>query len=316
MTGALPDPEADLPRMTLSEHLDELRRRLFISIIAIVVAMIVAFFWHKEIWDFAQGPYKVAQAAAGLEPRNLMGTGPGEGFFQALKLCFLVGLVVCGPLVIWQMWGFIAAGLYPHERKYVRIFFPISLLLFGLGLVASYKILIPFGLRFLIGFDSNLGVDPNYKADEYLSTMIRMTLAMGFVFLLPLVMLFLQAVDIVRRETFKKGWRWAVVLSVVLGMFLTDPSPVTQIMMAIPVVGLYFMGIWGGKFVGEGGEQFRWYKAWPIVLGLAAFVAMIVYSNELNDLFAQAFPSGGETPAQGAPEAPGSGPGSAPGSGG
>ncbi len=284
--------EAELPRMTLPEHLDELRRRLVISALTVFIAMILAFVFKDEIWSFVQQPYVDALIASGVDSDKveaLIVLDPGEAFFQILKLCFLAGAVLMAPVVIWQLWGFVSAGLYENEKKHVRVFFPVSLLLFALGVIVAYKILIPFGLRFLIGFGESVGVKTQFRMESYLSTCLTMVFGMGFVFLLPLVMLFLQAVDIVSRETFRKGWRWAVIASLVAGMFLTDPSPTTQLMMAIPVVGLYFIGIWGGRFVGGNREPFRWYKAWPLALGLAAFFLMIVYAEELNDMAAQIF---------------------------
>ena len=283
------DAEADLPRMTLVEHLEELRRRLFISIVAIFIGMIVSFFFYQELFDFVLAPYEQALESAGIGDRPIIETEPGESFFTVLKVCFIVGLVFTSPIVLWQMWGFIAAGLFPNERKYVRYFFPISLLLFTLGIVCAYEILIPFGFRFLVSWGANMEILTQYKISSYISTCITLVFGMGFVFQLPIVMVFLQAVEIVSRETFQKGWRWAVVFSFILGMMLTDPSPVTQILMAIPVVGLYFLGVWGGRFVGEDAEVFRWWKSWPVLIGLILFVLMILYADDLSDLFAAWF---------------------------
>lgn len=283
------DPEADLPRMTLSEHLDELRGRLLKSVLAVVGAMVVSFAFYEEIWAFVQRPFVEAATDAGLKNPKLLVIGTGESFFQTLKLCFLAGIVGVAPYVLSQMWGFIAAGLYPHERRYVRIFFPVSVLLVALGIIAAYVLLIPFGLRFLITWDQQVGVTTSYTAKDYISTCLTMVFGMGLIFLLPIVMLFLQATDLVRRETFRKGWRVAVIISLVAGMFLTDPSPITQLMMAIPVVGLYFLGVWGGRFVGESAERFRWWKAWPLIAGIAVFVAMLVFSRQINDFAAGLF---------------------------
>jgi sec-independent protein translocase protein TatC len=302
------DPEDALPRMTLPEHLDELRGRVLRSAIAVVVAMIASFLFYAPIWEFVQKPYIEAASAAGLTDHRLLVIGPGESFFQTLKLCFLVAAVGVAPFVLWQMWGFIAAGLYEHERRYVRIFFPFSILLFGLGVVAAYVILIPFGLRFLINWDQQVGVSTAYTAKDYISTCLTMVFGMGLTFLLPLVMLFLQSTGIVARETFRKGWRVAVLASVIMGMFLTDPSPITQLMMALPIIGLYFLGVWGGRFVGEQRERWRWWKAWPLLVGLALFVAMLVFADELNDFAARIF--GYDTPApRQAPADPGAAPG-------
>ena len=116
-----------------------------------------------------------------------------------------------------------------------------------------------------------------------------MVLAMGFLFELPLVMLFFQAVGIVERATWIKGWKLAVVFAFIVGMLLTDPSPVTQIMMAMPVVGLYFLGIWGGRFVGENKEPFTIWKAWPLVVAVAVYALLIVERDRINDWSSRVF---------------------------
>lgn len=288
--------------MTLSEHLDELRTRLMRSVFAIFAGMIVSFFYYKELMEFVTAPFREAAALVGLEGARLVAIDPGEGFLQVLKLCFLTGLVFVAPVVLWQLWGFIAAGLYKHERRVVRIYFPISIGLFVLGVIAAYMLLIPFGFRFLIGWNQELDLETKFRLSKYLSTCITMVFGMGLIFELPLVMLFTQATGMVQRKTFKRGWRWAVVISFIVGMLLTDPSPITQIMMAMPVVGLYFLGIWGGRFVGEDAEPFKVYKAWPLVLAALVFAAMLYYADELNDVAAKVF--GSEKPAAEAPVEP------------
>jgi sec-independent protein translocase protein TatC len=299
------DPEADMPRMTLSEHLDELRRRILWSVVAIVVGMIVSFCFYRDLMAFMVAPFHAAIEATSGGKEQLRAIDPGEGFLQVLKLCFITGIVFVSPVVLWQMWGFVAAGLYEHERRHVRVFFPVSLLLFAMGLVVAYLLLIPFGMRFLIGWNVTLDIGTDFSLAAYLSTCLTMLFGMGLVFQLPLVMLFLQAAGIVERATFVKGWRWAVVIAFVLGMLLTDPSPITQIVMALPIVGLYFMGIWGGRFVGEGSERFRWYKAWPVAVAIAAFLAMLVYRDALNELAVRMFGVEDDLPQKSAPAEPG-----------
>ena len=283
------DPEALLPRMSLPEHLHELRARVLRSVLAIMVGTCVAFAFHSDLWTFFTQPYRDAAVANGIEGAQLQAIAPGEGFLGVLKVCFLAGLMFVAPFVLWQMWGFIAAGLYPHERRLVRIFFPVSIGLFCLGLVAAYILLIPFGMRFLIGWDRSMGTESNFAVGSYISTCLTMLFAMGFVFQLPIVMLFVQGTGLIARKTLVEGWKWAVLLSFVLGMLLTDPSPITQLMMAFPVVGLYFLGLWSGRFVGEDPESFRLWKAWPLLLGALVFAAMLVFSDQLNDWAASLF---------------------------
>ena len=285
----------DMPRMSLPEHLDELRARMIKSSLAVVIGMLLSFFFWKELMEFVKAPYIDAANRVGLDAAELMALAPAAGFVAVLKLCFLCGIVLVSPIVLWQMWGFVSAGLYDNEKRAVRIFFPVSIGLFALGALSAYLLLIPFGLRFLMSWNVELGVASNFSISEYISSCLTAVFGMGLVFELPLVMLFLQATDIVQRKTFANNWRWAVVLAFVLGMFLTDPSPVTQILMAMPIVGLYFLGIWGGRFVGVDAEAFKLYKAWPLVLSAALFAAMLIWADELNDIAAEIF--GGDTSA-------------------
>jgi sec-independent protein translocase protein TatC len=301
--AALPDPDA-LPRMTLSEHLDELRSRLLWSVIAILVAMLVSFVFWEPVWEFVKLPFEEAARLQGVEDPKLMSLDPGEGFISILKLSFLVGFVLASPVVLWQLWGFVAAGLYAHERRIVRIFFPISLGLFSLGVVLAYQVLIPFGMRFLIGWNKDMDVETTFRIQTYISTCLTMVFGMAVLFLLPLVMLFVQAANIVEPQTFKKHWRIAVLLSFVVGMFLTDPSPVTQILMAMPTVGLYFLGIYGGAFVGENRKTFRWYHAWPLVIGAVLIALMLAFSDEINAWSAKLFGAGQKVEQPAAPPDP------------
>ncbi len=296
----LPDPEG-LQRMTLSEHLDELRSRLLWAVLAVFLAMIVSFIFWEPVWEFVQQPFREAALLQGVDDPKLMALDPGEGFLSILKLSFLVGFVLAAPVVLWQLWGFIAAGLYRNERRVVRIFFPISVGLFALGVVLAYKVLIPFGMRFLIGWNMDMDVETTFRIQTYISTCLTMVFGMAILFLLPLVMLFLQAANIVEPKTFMKHWRTAVLLAFVVGMFLTDPSPVTQVLMALPVVGLYFLGIYGGLFVGDKRRAFRWYHAWPLVLGAVLVTLLLMYSTEINAWSAKLF--GGGTPVE-SPEEP------------
>ena len=285
------DPEDLLPRMSLPDHLNELRSRLMKAGIAVVVGMVISFVFHKEVWAFVSKPYVEASSKVGVaqEDAKLTAIDVGEGFLQILKLCFLAGILLASPIVLWQMWGFVAAGLFDHERRVVRIFFPVSVMLFALGMIAAFILLIPFGMRFLIGFNVEANFGSQFRIQSYLSMCITAVFGMGFLFQLPLVMLFAMATDLVGRDTLWRGWRYAVVLSFIAGMFLTDPSPITQIMMAVPVVGLYFLGLWGGQYVGEDKKEFRFYKAWPVLLAAAIYASMLIYADELNDWAADVF---------------------------
>jgi sec-independent protein translocase protein TatC len=283
-------PDPDLPRMTLGEHLKELRGRLLRAVIALVLTMVGAFVFYEEIWAFAREPFVVAVSRQGSAHATLQAIKPGEGFFQVTKLCFLAGLVVSSPYVLAQLWGFVSAGLYPSERRVVRLFFPISIGLFLLGCVAAYVLLIPCALAFLIGFDSLIDVQANFSMELYVSLCITMVISMGLCFELPLVMLFLQATGLVERKTFVKHWRIAVVLAFGLAMVITpDPSPFSMLLLALPLVGLFFAGVWGGKYVGEDRLPFKPWMAWPLVLGGLVFAGLLAFSDRIADFTASMF---------------------------
>lgn len=294
------DPEAALPRMTLAEHLDELRRRVGRSALAVVLGTLGAFVFNDALFHGALGPYREALAAAGATGQ-IAAISPLDGFIQPFKLAFIVAVVVTSPWVLWQMWGFIAAGLYAHERRAVRVFFPISLGLFLTGVATAFLVVLPVGLRFLIGFGQSHGISSNFAVGEYLSLCLSLLFGLGLAYQLPVVMVALQAMGLVGRDTLKHGWRVAVLLAFVIGMVLTpDPSPVSQCLMALPLVGLYFLGVWGGRFVGEGRLRFTVLRAWPLLLAVAGMVALFVFRHDLRDLV----PVGGARAPAAAPDAP------------
>jgi sec-independent protein translocase protein TatC len=264
------DPEESLPRMTLSEHLNELRSRLVKAALA--------------IFAVAVEPYKEAMRELGGHG-DLQAISPLDTFVQVMKLAFIVAAIVTGPYVLWQMWGFVAAGLYPHERRGVRVFFPISVVFFALGVLTAFLVILPIGMRFLISFGQGLDVRNDFGVGPYLSLCLSLLFGMGLAFQLPLVLLFVQATGIVEREALAKGWRLATLLAFVLAMVLTpDPSPVSQVLMAVPLVALYGLGVYGGRFVGEGREPFRWWQAWPAVVLVAALVGLFLFRRDLIGL--------------------------------
>lgn len=283
------DPEDSLPRMTLTEHLDELRRRLVRAALALVLGMVVAFVFYKHVFAFATEPYVEALREAGGDGR-LQSLAPLDTFVEVMKLAFLVGFIVTSPYVLAQMWGFIAAGLYDHERRVVRIFFPVSIGLFALGCATAYLMIFPVGLRFLIGFSKGLGVSTGFGVDRYLSMCLSVVFGLGLAFELPLVMLFLQATGIVETGTFRRGWRLAILSAFVIAMVLTpDPTPVSQCLMALPLVALYFLGVYGGRFVGTGRRAFRVLDAWPLVLTVGTLVTLFVFRRDLTSFAARLF---------------------------
>ena len=268
--------------MTLGEHLDELRRRVLRGAFALAAGIVVALVFHKELFAFIRRPYDEALASMHAVGQ-MQSIGPMDGFLSSMKLVFLGGLVGTAPFWLAQLWGFIAAGLYPTERRAVRVFFPMSVALFGLGCVFAYLIVLPIGLRFLMSWNAHMGVGANWSVGDYLSLCLALAFGLGLAFELPLLMLFVQATGIIERATLAKSWRLAVLSAFVIAMIITpDTSPVSMTLVATPLVALYFLGVYGGRFVGEERVPFRPWHAWPILLAAGALTALFWFRNDLT----------------------------------
>lgn len=184
-----------------------------------------------------------------------------EPFMIWLKAALLAGAIIASPFVFRELWLFVAAGLYPHERRYVYTFGPISLGLFIAGVLLAFFVAFPTVLRFLLSFNEYLSIDPEQRIEEFFNFALFLPLAFGVGFQLPLVMLFVNRIGLVPVETFIKQWRIAVLAIFILAMILTpSPDVYTMSLLAVPMSLLYFGGIglckWstGRRPVGLGGE--------------------------------------------------------------
>ncbi len=166
-----------------------------------------------------------------------------EAFFSYLKLSLMLGLVAALPWVTFEMWKFIAAGLFDKERKAVRPFLPVAFLLMGSGVTFAYTVLIPVGLSFLGGYGDPELLQATFTLKEYLNLVFTLILGMGIVFQLPLVMIFLTRSGLMEIRTFRVYRKYAILGAVLVGAMLTPPDVVTQLLMAGPLVILYELGI-------------------------------------------------------------------------
>ena len=172
-----------------------------------------------------------------------------EGFMSYMKVCFFAGLLLASPWVFYQLWLFIAAGLYPHERKYVHVYLPMSIALFLLGALAGYFYAFPLMLDFLISFNDWLGIDFTPRLSEYISMAMLMPLMFGVSFQLPMVMVFLERIGVCSVDTYKKNWRIAVLVISIASMVLTtSPDPWSMMLMMVPLLLLYVFGIFLCRF--------------------------------------------------------------------
>ncbi|MGA2256558.1 MAG: twin-arginine translocase subunit TatC [Thermoguttaceae bacterium] len=167
-----------------------------------------------------------------------------ETFMIYMKASIMVGVVLASPWVFYQIWSFVAAGLYPHERRYVHLFLPMSLGLFLAGAAVAFFLAFDKVLAFLLSFNRMLGIDPDLRINEWISFVLLLPLGFGISFQLPLVMLFLERIGLITVKTYLASWRMAVLVIFVLAMILTPTGdPYTMMLMAGPLTLLYFGGV-------------------------------------------------------------------------
>lgn len=167
-----------------------------------------------------------------------------EGFMTYLKVSLVAGAVVASPWIFYQIWLFVAAGLYPHERKYVHFYLPVALVLFLGGAVFCFYVVLPFVLNFLLGFNVKLGIVPQIRLSEWISFALMLPVMFGLSFELPVVMLLLERLQIVDVRTFREKRRIAILAIAFLSMVLTPADPMSMIAMMAPLILLYELGIW------------------------------------------------------------------------
>jgi len=228
-------------KLTFGEHLEELRARIFYSLFAVIGCFFLCYAFKVQLLTIVKRPHDLTMAELGL-PSELRIIRYQEGFLTLLKISFFAAVVVSSPIIIYQIWRFVSVGLYKHERRHCVIFGPVSLVSFILGVLFGYFFLIPLGLQFLL---SVLGpeVRPQITMSEYVGFVALLTLILGVLFELPLVMLFLSKIGVMDSAGFAKHRKPAILVAFIVGAVLTPPDPFTQILMAIPILGLYEIGI-------------------------------------------------------------------------
>ena len=228
-------------RLSYAEHLDELRACILWALLSVVACFALCLGVQRTILGIVMHPHMVTMASLGLPPQIKV-IRYQEGFLTLLKVCAIGAIVLASPFVVYQVWRFVSEGLRDNERRYCLVFGPVSFGCFALGVLFGYFLLIPFGLRFLLVV---LGpeVRPDITLAEYVSLVALLTLVLGLLFELPLVMLFLTKLGVVAPGTYAKHRKPALLVAFIAGAVLTPPDPFTQIMMAVPIVGLYEVGI-------------------------------------------------------------------------
>ncbi|STQ86611.1 twin-arginine translocase subunit TatC [Helicobacter muridarum] len=219
----------------LRPHIQDLRKRLIISLCCLVVCFMVAFGFHEELVTWMSIPLKNAFAN---DVGKTIQTAPAEYLFVAIKISLFTGFIVSVPVIFWQIWLFIAPGLYKHEKRLVLPFVFFASIMFASGLLFCYFIVFPFLIKYVIAFGSNV-VEANITINEYLIFFVRIMLVFGFVFELPVVAYFFGKIGLVTDETLKHYFRYAIVIIFIIAAIVTPPDVISQLLLALPMVLLY-----------------------------------------------------------------------------
>ena len=231
-------------KLSLTAHLEELRKRLIRILIAVGVGFFACYYFRDYLFKVITKPLVEAL------PKNshMIYTGLPEAFFIYMKIAFFASLFLTSPYIFYQIWRFIAPGLYHHERRHVLPFVLSSTFLFVSGILFGYYLALPPAFEFFVAFSSDF-LKPMISFREYLSFSLKMLLAFGISFELPVFIFFMARLGIVNAKMLRKQRRYAILIIFIVAAVLTpSPDAFSQILMAIPLMVLYEISIFLAKY--------------------------------------------------------------------
>ena len=234
-------------------HLTELRQRLIHSFIFLIIFFVICYFFSEYIYGFLVEPF--AQAVKDDNSnRRLIFTALQETFLTYLKVSFFTAFFVTCPYILMQIWKFVAPKLYKHEKKAIMPYLILTPILFFLGGMLVYYLIMPLAIKFFLSFEStgastNLPIQLEAKVNEYLSLVMKLIFAFGISFQLPVVLSLLARIGVVDSEFLKTRRKYVVVIIFAAAAILTPPDPITQIGLAIPLLILYELSIFSVNFI-------------------------------------------------------------------
>lgn len=240
--GPVPAPE-DLPRMSLLDHLEELRKRIFRSFLALVVALVPTWVFVERIFDFLARPIHRLLP----EGQRLAFLGITDPFILYFKVAALGAVFLASPWLLWELWGFVAPGLYRREKLFAFPFVFFATLFFLAGGAFAYYVAFPFAIEFLLGMGQNF--QAVITIERYFGFLLTIILGLGLMFELPIVILLLSIAGVVTPGFLLRNFRWAIVIIFTAAAIITPtPDVVNLCMFAVPALLLYFLGI-GAAYV-------------------------------------------------------------------
>jgi sec-independent protein translocase protein TatC len=238
--------QEELARMSLMEHLEELRKRIIWSVLFITIAFFPCWAYYHEIYQFLVAPLKRVAVAANL-PKDfkLSYLSMTDPFILYFKMAALVAVFLSSPFLLYQLWAFISPGLYSRERKLAGPFIFFTSLFFLCGGAFGYYIAFPMGARFLLGIGGP-DLNPVITVDKYFGFLMTVILGLGLMFELPILLMLLALVGVITPRFLMRFWRHAVVVIFIIAAIITPtPDAVNLCIVAVPAIGLYFLGVAG-----------------------------------------------------------------------
>lgn len=246
--------------MPFTGHLSELRKRIVVSVIAILVFFIASFNFSEDIFRVLTMPMKsdiefmisypfvTFVEKAGMVQQSLIFLAPAEALWVHLKIALIAGIIFAVPIIFHQFWKFISPGLVEKEKKYALPFIFISSGLFFFGALFCFVVVLPFAMKFLLTYKTE-SLTPMISVEKYIDFCLKFILAFGAVFELPLIIVFLTRLGIVTPQTLAKNRKYAVLLAFVTAAILTPtPDAFNQTLMALPIIVLYEGGLIASRF--------------------------------------------------------------------
>ena len=223
-------------------HLEELRKRLVICAIAVGIGFIISYVFAKQLFSYLVLPLTKVLP----DDSRLIFTNLPEMFIAYIKVALVAGIILAIPIIFYQLWMFLAPALFQKEKKYIIPFVLFSSILFVVGALFGYLVVFPYGFKFFVSFATeDIQALPSVK--QYFSFAIRLLLAFGLVFEMPVVVLFLTKIGLITPDSMKKFRKFAILCSFILSAILTPPDVATQLMMALPIIILYEISIFLSK---------------------------------------------------------------------
>ena len=242
----------------MKPHILELRNRLIIIIVTLIAFFAIAFTFYNNILDWIIAPLqevlKELQNSSVLVDGKITTRKVEGAFFVALKVSFFASFIFSLPVILSQIWKFIAPGLYSHEKKLIIPFVLGGTIMFVTGSLFAYYVVTPFGFEFLITFGSKNFI-PYINIEDYIGFFIKLMIGFGIAFELPIFILFFAKLGLVTDQTLKDFFRYAIVIILIISAILTPPDVLTQMLMAVPLILLYGISIIIAKVVNPADDE-------------------------------------------------------------